>query len=294
MRMPWCTTVVLLSLGAPPHLAGQQRAARPTVRDSVGVTIVSWDSAAAPQRFELRPTALKIVAAAGSELVRIVSAIRMPDGRIITADAGRRELLRFASNGALERILGRDGRGPGEFLILRWMGRHGRDSIATYDGRQFRYSVFSDGGFVRQAVLQKSEHLYQAEMNVIGLRPDGGPVVTRGGAIALRAEGPARVERQPFPIVSYSADGRSGKVLAHVPGTEIEVTTISAGPLAGGFQRGLRLLGADAAFGLSNGYVIAVDNAHFQFDVIDTSGRLIRRVRRDGGHAALLVPHVAT
>ena len=130
-------------------------------------------------------------------------------------------------------------------------------------------------------------------MNVIGLRPDRGPIVTRGGAIALRAEGPARVERHPFPIVSYTADGRPGKVLAHVPGTEIEVATISAGPLAGGFQRGLRLFGADAALGLSNGHVIAVDNAHFQFDVIDTSGRLIRRVRRAHVPETVRPAHIA-
>jgi hypothetical protein len=271
---------LLLSFGV--FLApGANAAQRPTpvTRDSAGVAIVSYVRDVASQRFALQPSGVEIGNAPGSELVRVISAIRMPDGRIIVGDAGRKQLLRFGPNGALEKVLARDGGGPGEIVQLRSMSRHGPDSIVTYDGRQVRFAVFSDSGFVRQVVLQKSEYMYTADMSLLGVLRDGRVLVTSGGSISLGDRGPARTERAVFPVVSYARDGRPIRLVGRYPGLEIEVSVIREGPLTGGFQRGLRLFGATSTFGLSYDQLVLLDNATFQFDVVDTTGRVIRRVR---------------
>jgi hypothetical protein len=283
--------VALAALFPPAGAAGQRVA--PVRRDSAGIDIVTYARDAAPRRFSLRPAGVEIGTGSGSELHRVVSAIRMPNGRTIVADAGRREILRFGPTGALERALARVGAGPGEFTDLRSMHRHGRDSIVAHDGGQMRFAVFSDSGFARQVLLQKSEHLFQIETSLLGLLPDGRAIVTSGASIALGDPGPARVERAEFPLVSYAADGRPGRLLGRYPGFELEVSVIRQGPRTGGFSRGLRLFGATSAFGLAGENIIVVDNASFQFDVVDTSGRLIRRVRRQHVPEAVRPSHMA-
>jgi hypothetical protein len=160
------------------------------------------------------------------------------------------------------------------------MGRHGPDAIGTYDGSLVRYSVFSDSGFIRQALLQRSDHVRQAEILPVGVDPDGGLVVTAGAAFPLAAEGPARVERKMHPLVRYRADGTPGRLIGRYPGLELEVSVIREGPLTGGFQNGVRTFGRNSALGMLKSQIVAVDIERFQFDVIDTAGRLVRRVRR--------------
>ena len=275
-----------------PMVAEGQQPRNATVRDSAGVQVVSYARNTVPRSLAIRSTRVEAGTEAGAELTRVVSALKMPNGKIIVADAGRRELLRFGPDGAFERVLGRQGAGPGEFNDLRWIGRHGPDSIMTHDGRHFRYSVFTDSGFVRQALLQKSAHLYQIETTLIGVLSDGGPIVTSGGSIVLGDPGPARTERQTFPIVSYAADGRPGRLIRTYPGFEIEVYALREGPRAGAFARRLRLFGTTSAFGVANDQLIVVDNSAFQFDVVDTAGRLVRRVRREYVRERVTAPHL--
>ena len=275
----------------PAVAAGQQ--VTPIRSDSAGVSIVTHSRDAAPRRFTLQPTSLEIGTAPGTELHRVESAIRMPNGAIIIADAGRREILRFGPDGALQKRLARNGAGPGEFTNLRSMHRYGRDSIVAHDGSQMRFAIFSDSGFVRQVLLQKSEHLFQIETSLLGLLASGRALVTSGASIALGDPGPARVERAAFPLVTYHADGRPGRLLGRYPGFELEVSVIRQGPLAGGFSNSLRLFGPTSTFALSGENVIVVDNASFQFDVVDTSGRLIRRVRRQHLSDAVRPAHMA-
>ena len=250
------------------------------VRDSAGVRIVSFDSAMVPPQFELRHTGLDLGAEAGSELVRVAAALRMPNGKILVADGGRRHLLRFGTNGTFEKVIGRDGKGPGEFERLGWMGRHNRDLVGTYDFGQARYSVFSDSGFLRQVRLESSTDVRFVEIQPLGVLPSGAIIVTGGRSVGLAAEGPPRRFRLVSPVVQFGADGAPGRVIGRYPGTEIEVTRVRNGPVAGSFANGVPLFGRSSALGMSQGHVVVVDNERFQFDVIDTTGRTVRSVRR--------------
>jgi hypothetical protein len=133
--------------------------------------------------------------------------------------------------------------------------------------------------------------MYLPEMTLIGLESDGRPIVTKGGAIQLGDRGPARITRGQFPVVRYARDGSPGRLLGRFPGHELEVSVIHEGRLAGGFVRGLRLFGASGAFAVTNGHLVVVDNLAFQFDVIDTTGRLIRRVRRPASPRPVTLSH---
>jgi hypothetical protein len=250
------------------------------VRDSAGVRIVSFDSSTAPIQFELRHTGFDLGSEAGSELVRVSAARRLPNGRILVADGGRRHLLRFGADGKFEKVIGRDGQGPGEFERLGWMGRHSRDLVGAYDFGQARYSVFSDSGFIRQVRLESSPEVRFVEIQPLGVLPSGAIIVTGGAALGLAAEGPQRHFRLVSPVVLFGADGAPKRLIGRYPGMEVEVTIVKNGPAAGRFANDVPLFGRSSALGMSEGHIVVVDTDRFQFDVIDTTGRMVRSVRR--------------
>lgn len=256
------------------------QAPRAAVRDSAGVQIVSYDSAMVPPRFELRGTGIEMGTEAGSELVRVSAALRMPNGKVLVADGGRRHLLRFGADGSFEKVIGRDGQGPGEFDRLGWMGRHSRDLVGTYDFGQARYSVFADSGYVRQVRFESSPDVRFPEIHPLGVLASGAIIVTGGRSFGLSTQGPPRQYRLVAPVVQFGADGRPGRVIGRYPAVELEVAVVRNGPAAGSYANGIPIFGRGSALGLVQGQVVVIDNDRFQFDVVDTTGRLIRRVRR--------------
>ena len=288
-RIRW-QFAVLLVVSYPAELEAQ--ATGRTARDSAGVQIVTFDGAMVPAQFELHHTGLDLGTEAGSELVRVSSALRMPNGAILVADGGRRHLLRFGKDGSFERVIGRDGQGPGEFERLGWMGRHSRDLAGTYDFGQARYSVFADSGFIRQVRLQSSPDVRFVEIQPLGVLPDGSMVVTGGRAIGLGAEGPARRFRMMSPVVLFGPDGAPRRLIGRYPGLEIEVDMVKNGRAAGSFANDVPLFGRSSALGMSQGHVLVVDTDRFQFEVIDTAGRQVRSVRRAVANPLVQPSHV--
>ena len=254
---------------------------RGVVRDSAGIQVVTHRESAVAPVYALQPTRVVIGTEAGAELTRVVGALRMPDERIVVLDGGRRQLLRFLPSGALESAIGREGSGPGEFTGPRWLARYGRDSIAAYDFRQVRFSIYGDSGFVRQGLLLRNEHMNMMEMTLAGILPNGTPVMASGASTELAAQGPPRIERLVVPLVTYRSDGKPGALLGRFPGRELQVSSIEEGPRAGGFRNGVRLFGLDAAFAVAGNHLIVTDTRTFGFDVLDAAGKIVRRVRRE-------------
>jgi hypothetical protein len=108
--------------------------------------------------------------------------------------------LRFGTDGTFEKVIGRDGQGPGEFARLGWMGRHSRELVGTYDFGQARYSVFSDSGFLRQVRLESSTDVRFVEIQPLGVLSSGAIIVTGGRSVGLAAEGPPRQFRMVSPV----------------------------------------------------------------------------------------------
>ena len=71
-----------------PMVAEGQQPRNATVRDSAGVQVVSYARTTVPRSLAIRSTRVEAGTEAGAELTRVVSALRMPNGKIIVADAG--------------------------------------------------------------------------------------------------------------------------------------------------------------------------------------------------------------
>lgn len=132
------------------------------VRDSAGVILVESHEAIWADgigwRVEAEP-ALRIGTVEGSpemQLFRVVGATRLPDGRIVIANAGSHELRLYDSSGGHLVSVGGEGEGPGEFRSLAALHRFGGDSLFAYDQRLDRLSVFDGGGhYVRSFTLEQ-------------------------------------------------------------------------------------------------------------------------------------------
>ncbi len=127
-----------------------------TRTDSAGV-MISVDSTSLSALVEFgrlaqEPT-VRIGALEGNpmeQFSRIAQVLSLPDGGIAVVDSRIRVIRIFEPNGDFRAELGGTGDGPGEFDFLTSAGVWSADSIAAWDFRARRISVFSvDSGFGR-------------------------------------------------------------------------------------------------------------------------------------------------
>ena len=197
MRRVTSATLVILLIQA---MAGcGQDAATDTqafqVRDSAGVTIYEnsegeWSEATA-WRLSSEPI-LTIGELDGPEeylLFQVSGARQLSNGNIVIANAGTGELRFYDPNGRHVRSIGGEGDGPGEFRSMGEPWPLGSDSIAIWDSRNARLTVFDiDGEFGRsfrldpitdalrpspQGILADNALLVSAAVRREGQRPEG-------------------------------------------------------------------------------------------------------------------------
>ncbi|WP_419938846.1 hypothetical protein [Candidatus Palauibacter sp.] len=134
------------------------------IRDSAGVTIVENERPTPEIRLGWRIAAtpvLSIGAFEGDpayELYQVMDATKLPDGRIVVANAGSGELRAFDGSGTHLATWGGRGEGPGEFgdFDAPWsVGPWSGDSIAASDMYARRVSIFdADGVHGRTFLLE--------------------------------------------------------------------------------------------------------------------------------------------
>lgn len=103
----------------------------------------------------VQPTSTLVIPATSStgevEFADAVDATRLPNGQVVVADLGDRELVVFDSSGHRIQTIGRAGQGPGEFRYPGWIQQCRGDSLFVWDAVQQRMAVFDAGGrFIRQ------------------------------------------------------------------------------------------------------------------------------------------------
>jgi hypothetical protein len=102
-------------------------------------------------------------------LFQVVGAVRLTDGRVVVGNGGTRQLLYFDRQGKLQKVAGGRGDGPGEFQRLSWIGRAGGDSVAAFDYRARRVTIFgADGLPGRVFPLQPFPAVRNGEPPVVG------------------------------------------------------------------------------------------------------------------------------
>ena len=149
--------------------------APPTVSvvDSAGVRVVTNLTLDVPT-WSLGPEpvlALGTVDEEGPEQFYAVSAARrLAGGRLVIANGGTRELRYFSLDGKHLASVGGEGQGPGEFGFPGPLWTLAGDSLAVWDGRLRRLSVFSpEGTFSRTASLGDAV----ANPDILAVVPDG-------------------------------------------------------------------------------------------------------------------------
>ncbi len=209
-----------LGLGLLAGCAGGSSAAPMTVRDSAGVTIVE---SMAPQwqpgeEWQVDPVPLLDLGGGEGgpafEFDVVAGTLRLDDGSVVVADFQSREIRRFAPDGSVMWISGREGDGPGEYNRVRNVARYRGDSLLVFDFWIGRATILGTDGQVgrtfRLGVTGRSDRLLPLnDSTLVGVL----------FSIQALEQGEGMV-RMPEPMIRVRPDGSVVDTLAVVPGGE--------------------------------------------------------------------------
>ncbi len=275
--------LLLMGLGATAVLTsgcatGDARAGKSTIRDSAGITIVESSAPATPVYRTVDSTPLLDLGGEGDphvEFNRVVGPVLLADGGVVVGDGGTVELRVFGPDGAWRRNIGRKGGGPGEFMVLSVLHLLPGDSMVVYDASARRISVFSPDGELAGLVTPTADGFPR----MIERLTDG-RMFMRVGALAPPTAAGSGLRRDSATIGVLAADGAAWDTLGRFPGNEafFEVEgrggeVVSVGVFTLPFAR--TLLTAGWA-----GHLVVAPSDDWQLGVYDTSGALVRVIRR--------------
>ena len=180
-----------------------------------------------------------------SILMTARGAMRLPDGTIVVADDGTKEVKWFAPDGRLLRRQGRDGEGPGEYKLVQLVGSCGTESVFVYDGTNSRLTTLTRDGKLastRSVLVDEPEHKVPYTVQCGRTRH----LVMFGwpsGAIP-QADIPFRSDME---LRIQSIEGAASRLLGRVPGPERHRFGTSAGPRPLG-KKTVLAVGADRIY----------------------------------------------
>lgn len=251
-----------------------------TVRDSAGIHIVesagpAWSEADA-WRLGEQPQ-VDIGGLEGDpdyELFHVSNAVRMPDGRIVIGSRGSNQLRFYDSAGRHLLDAGGDGEGPGEFRDIRWVRLYRSDSVAAYDRRLTRISVFdSQGRFARSFAIPPMES------GGTGLPDD----VFEDGSVMARAasqvppDADGEVVRRVEPRYSVSPEGEFEDSLCAYPGTEVVMHSFESMSLV---YFGSPLFGRSTYYDVAGNRIYVAPNDTYEIRIHARDGSLESIVRK--------------
>jgi hypothetical protein len=207
---------------------------------------------------------------AAHQLYRARGAARLSDGRIVVLNAGTSELRFFDANGAHIRSVGRKGDGPGEFRLPFPLLHLAFDTLAVWDSRPQRVTIFSPGGeMVRAFVLDQPG----VNAELIGIFTDGS-LVKADWRLNVPESG---FEILPAVLTRYSSTGAIMDSLGTYPWREIGVVD----PVA--FALASRTFAPRTSTALHGDRFWIGTGAEPTIEVRDQRGQLIRLVRWNAG-----------
>ncbi|MEW5931214.1 MAG: hypothetical protein AB1941_27435 [Gemmatimonadota bacterium] len=269
-------TVLLTACGDP----SSRTTTTTLVRDSAGVAIVENPSETGDSlawRIASRP-ALDVGGGAtpSEQLFQALAATRLPDGRVVVANAGTHELRFYASDGRHLLTAGREGDGPGEFRHLGWVGLLSGDTLAAWDAVQGRLSVFdSRGRFVRGFTSTGLPGIFP---QLHGAFADGSVVLATGMDLA-RLPAAGQVWRDTAAYVRVGHAGERLGDLGRFPGTEQFAALPPGG--RGTFIVNTRPFARRTVTAVRGDRLYVGTGDRYEVAVYDASGRLARLVRKE-------------
>jgi hypothetical protein len=202
----------------------------------------------------------------------VAGAVRLADGRIAVADRGSQTLRVFDARGAHLRDIGREGEGPGEFRAIDGVALLRGDSIAAWDQRLGRMSVFDPAGRLARELTQRGLGLFP---RMTGVLDDGSVVLTAGMQPSRAMPAGTAPRRDSVTYLHVGPDGALLDTLGRYPGAET-VMLASAGAMTVEevvFGRDFHLVvGRDRYYG--------ADDDHFEVVEYRFPATPVRRIRR--------------
>lgn len=151
----------------------------------------------------------------GQELDRVYGGVIGADGSLVIGNAGTGELRFYDDRGALRKVAGRKGMGPGEFQSINWLRPFRGDSLIAFDMQAQRFSVWTrDGAFARVVPIRPGPGFVRP----VGVFGDGSMLLALDRPYDPRSgEG---VVRDEFELLHVNAAGAPLGSLGRFPGTE--------------------------------------------------------------------------
>ena len=153
------------------------------------------------------------------QLSQVSGAVRLSDGRIVVANGGSDELRYFDSAGAFLTSAGRKGSGPGEFEMLGSLFALPGDTVAAYDVRLRRISLFApDGAFARSLTIT----FPAGAPSPIGQFRDGSWLCNRG-FVFFPSGTETQLIRDTVPLLVFEPTGALRDSIGRFPGPELYI-----------------------------------------------------------------------
>lgn len=248
--------------------------------DSAGITIVTSTAALwePDDRWTVGPeAALSIGVAEGDEayqLFRVSDAMRLPDGRIVVADAGTRDTRLFDRNGSHLLTVGGPGEGPEEYRVPTALLPHSGGGFTVVDFMD-RVHYDADGEFLGRETFDRQR--WSEIVGPLGLS-EGGSILADGTVLSpIYGTGSSAGEPRPGPpfrppITVALIDPHAGTVdtLSHIGGAlqqRVDVGRDRPMPIVHPFAPSGRW------FAGRHGTVMVYDGALPQVERIEPDGR---------------------
>jgi len=179
VRTLGCVLGVVLSAGA----CSDEPAGPPTtVTEGPGETRVVTHR---PEWSDVRDLVLEEVAVFASDeaegvfLSQVRAGVVLDGGGVALLDGRARQLIEYTSDGQVRRVLGGNGDGPGEFRNPRSLTLLTKDSLAVFDLRANRLTVFGADSDIPTIHALPSD-VYSLPPNDLWVHPDGSWVTFEG------------------------------------------------------------------------------------------------------------------
>jgi len=208
-----------------------------------------------------------LASAGGTEadpLYRVVGAA-VTEHHLIVAEASTGNLRFYTHAGTLEKTVGRQGEGPGEYRSMGWMHRVG-DQIHAYDRPGRRVDVYSLDGFaIRSIAVTPHEEL--PGTSVVGAFADGS-LLAIGSATPMYVPAGPETRRLPMTLVLHDSGGAPAHRLVDIVGPERYFEPRGRG----GVQQMSRPFGRVTGVGVVDSVFLVMDNESYGISMYGRDG----------------------
>lgn len=211
---------LILVLGSVACSSNETQQAQNTVRDSLGIKIIENREPLWHKEKNWYIPVEPILSLVDDAFFRIIGAVRFEDGRVVVANSGSGELRFYDQKGNFKKVIGRPGKGPGEFSRLSSIHKFSNDSLIAFDASLYRVTIFDNHGiFMEDFNLERDIKHSFSDVKVFS---DGTLFISTIWSSRLeRGDKSNGIKRHPAPYYRYSPLGMLIDTVAILPGKEI-------------------------------------------------------------------------